>query len=161
MAKALVHTVWMLLAVSAVHGQTCENNDLTEYVSFIVAFTIIITSLSCCSVPTVCSSMMQSSLEGCSAYYSQSSFPNNLTRTILEASTAYEIYRGFYTTYDCSAFAEVFICLALAPQCEAGRNVARPPCASFCDRVKADCNDAILFRGGFGFDVYCLLTCSR
>ena len=111
--------------------------------------------------PVVCTPMSQSSLGGCSAYYSHGSFPNNLTRTILEASTAYGTYSGFYTDFDCSAFAEVFICLSLAPQCQESGAVVRPPCASFCDRVKADCNDAILARGGFVLDVFCLLECPR
>lgn len=76
-----------------------------------------------------------------------------------EATQAYDRYNVLYTTFDCSDFAELFVCLSLAPQCE--NDVARPPCASFCDVVKARCNEAILQRGGFGFDVYCLLDCSR
>ena len=78
---------------------------------------------------------------------------------MIEATQAYDSYNVFYTAFGCSRYAELFVCLSLAPQCL--NNTARPPCASFCDIVKAQCNDAILHRGGFGFDVHCLLDCSR
>lgn len=81
-----------------------------------------------------------------------------------EASIVYERYEIFYTTFDCSVYAELFICLALFPHCDTARgpDMARPPCASLCDLVVGQCGDAIQSKGGFGFDVDCLLSrCSR
>lgn len=112
------------------------------------------------SSPATCSSI-ESLLERCASFYTHSLFPNNVTRSQLEAQQRYETYSVFLE-FGCSAFAEVYICLALAPQCNPSLPLPRPPCASFCDNVKAQCNDAITTRGGFGFDVYCLLAdCNR
>ena len=108
---------------------------------------------------SICTSI-ESSLGGCSKYYSATSFPNNLTRTAGEASQAYDTYDEFYTTYDCSDYAELFICLSLAPICESGAP-PRQPCVSLCDLVVAQCDRAIVSRGGYAFDVHCLLQCSR
>ena len=112
------------------------------------------------SVPSVCS-RIGSTLSECTNFYAHSIFPNNVTRSESEAEQRYGIYRRFFENLDCSKYAQIYICLALAPYCDPSLPRPRPPCASFCDNVKAQCNDEIIERGGYVFDVLCLLECPR
>ena len=136
-----------------------KNNLLVHH--FCLQLFIIMLSLSFfpSSPSSVCSSI-ESSLGRCAAYYMHSIFPNNVSYSQDEALQGYERYRVF-AEFGCSVYADVYICLALAPLCNPPLPLPRPPCTSFCNNVTAQCNDAISARGGFGFDIYCLLECNR
>ena len=113
----------------------------------------------------MCSSI-GTSLERCAGFYTHSVFPNNVSLSLPLAQQVYNRYDTIVSTLGCSIYIEVYICLALAPQCDPSLPSPsvrpRPPCASFCDNVKAQCNDAINDLGGFGIDVDCLLAnCNR
>ena len=109
-------------------------------------------------------SPIATSLGSCAGFYTHSVFPNNVSLSLPLAQQVYNRYDAIVSTLGCSIYIEVYICLALAPQCDPSLPSVRPrpPCVSFCDNVKAQCNDAINDLGGFGTDVDCLLAnCNR
>ena len=105
---------------------------------------------------------------GCEMYgYGHSFFPNNITRTRVEALTVLTAYhRAFYDNPPaCSPLADALTCLALLPVCDPaeGSTSLMMPCRSLCAQVYADCNSWIQTTGGgAAFDIACLLVdCDR
>jgi len=97
-------------------------------------------------------------------FYSHSFFPNNITDNGEGAEGLLRAYQPFYregSTYDCSVYAHIFVCIALFPVCdpELGSTRLRPPCKDLCDRVLSDCHRQTQELPGF--DISCLLNCDR
>ena len=101
----------------------------------------------------------------CGAFYGRSYFPNIIASTDENAAEILVAYRQFFRgTTECSQNANLFVCLSVFPKCEPalGATPARlkPPCRSLCTRVLGVCSERIR-NVPDGFDVFCLLNCSR
>ena len=119
-------------------------------------------------MPTFAGSCVNiSDSSGCGVFYGHSFFPNNITDHGEGAERFLRAYRPFYSkgsTYDCSAYAHIFVCTALFPVCDPslGSTRLRPPCRDLCDQVLSDCLREIQgLPGGSDFDISCLLDCNR
>lgn len=145
---ALIQVVcagFLLLASVARAQSICENRDSPNVEE------------ECVAIP---------SSSSCSRFYSHTTFPNNITTSTSDAETTLQTYSVFYTSsaFNCTPYNHLYVCLALMPHCTAaaGPSRARPPCKSFCDRMRANCQSTIMNNGGSALDVRCLIgNCNR
>ena len=114
------------------------------------------------SVSSTASTCVSSAVPNqCSSYvsgYKSASFPNNVTQ---DANSALFLYGSKYRIVNCSALANLYVCLSLFPRCSAQAESPTldvgPPCRSLCQAAVNDCQGK-LPNGLAQLDEKCLFS---